>query len=438
MIHDTPPGLSLEEILVLAPGPLTFERARLLLSKNKWPSLGWNGQVIWGECRSSGSLRYKVAADLSTRHFFSNSPATAKPDKYIVALLLKWYEGPEGFGKSGPAPDWVVAALEHTGGALPKVPKSGADTNTATREKRVAAMMEGAEGLRHWLLDVARNGLATLQMQDAQAWEAIAARLTDYKLAGLARRIRAMQRAATYSQWPEIFAEHIAALTLWAAAFGRFEELPSALQEELLIQGGQNARKEEALQSPPLEDEWFVFHSAHQEEGQLNIRRTWLWGQSHGIPALLLEYTWGSENFVQEWKAGEVFSGKIYYYPGATRLRALAGEGSSAKGQGFPQQGQCASATAMVRQFAHIVADNPWIPVFPFLLSPVTCVVYAGTPCLLDRENRVIPLDVPVTDGLTLLGLGCEGPLQVFGLWNGKRFSPLGAQRPGTAIFLFF
>ena len=128
----------------------------------------------------------------------------------------------------------------------------------------------------------------------------------------------------------------------------------------------------------------------------------------------------------------------MHYYPGATYLRALAGEGNLAEGQGFPQQGQCASAMVMARQFAQIVANNPWISVFPFLLSPVTCQMYKGAPCLLDQENRVISLDGPISDSLALLGLGSGGPLLVFGLWNGKRFRSLSAQRAGTAISLFF
>lgn len=438
MNTELPPEITLEEILQLAPDNIVLERARLLLSSKKWPVLGQCGAVIWGECRSKGTLRYKIAADPIRNIFFSNSPAVLKPDKFLLALLLKWYDEPTIFRQFPQVPEWVTDGLHRATSASSQPAKDSADTSAQSREKRIGIMQGGAQELRHWLLDVARQGLAELQMQDAQAWEAIAARLTDYKLAGLARRIRAMQNAATYPEWPEIFAEHISALALWVAAFGRIEELPPGLQDELMIQGGQNARKEDALQSPPVEDEWFVFHSAHQEEGQLNTRRTWLWGQSHGVPALLLEYTWGSENFAQEWKAGEVFSGKIYYYPGATRLRALAGEGRSAEGQGFPQQGQCASATAMARQFASIAADNPWISVFPFLLSPVTGAMYNGAPCLLDQENKVILLDAPMTDSLSLLGLGSGGPLQVFGLWNGKRFSPLSAQRPGTAIFLFF
>jgi hypothetical protein len=435
---ELPPEITLDEILQLAPDNIVLERARLLLSSKKWPVLGQCGAFIWGECRSKGSLRYKIAADPVRRVFFSNSPAILKPDKFLLALLLKWYDEPECFRQFPQVPEWAIDGLQRSASVSPQPTRDGGDTRMQSREKRMAIMQAGVHELRQWLHDVARQGLAALQMQDVQAWEAIAARLTDYKLAGPARRIRAMQDAATHPQWPEIFADHIAALMLWAASFSRFEELPSGLQEELLIQGGQNARKEDALQNPPAEDRWFIFHSAQQQEGQLNIRRTWLWGELLGVPALLLDYVWGGETFVQEWKAGEVFSGKMYYYLGATYLRAQAGEGSLAEGQGFPQRGQCASATVMARQFAQIVADNPWISVFPFLLSTVTCPMYMGTPCLLDQENKVILLDAPITDSLAMLGLGSGGPLLVFGLWNGKRFRPLSAQRAGTAISLFF
>ncbi len=439
MNAELPPEITLEEILQLAPDNIVYERARLLLSSKKWPVLGCCSGLIYGECRSGGTLRYKVAADISRGIFFSNSPATLKPDKFLLALLLKWYDEPEVFKQVTQAPDWATEGLQRAAAPTPRPAKEeGRDAQAQSREKRIGTMQEGAQELRRWLIDVARQGLAVLQMQDAQAWEAISARLTDYKIAGLARRVRAMQVAAANPQWPEIFTENIAALALWAEAFPRIEELPNELKEELLLQGGQNARKEDALQGDPVEDQWFVFHSAHQEEGQLHIRRTWLWGEACGIPALLLDYAWGGENFAQEWKAGAVFRGKLHYYPGASRLRAFAGEGTLAEGGwDFPPQGCCVSAIAMAHQFAQIAGSNPWIAVFPFLLGPVTCPIFQGMPCLLDGEGNAILLDAPITECLSLLGLGSGGPLLVFGLWNGKRFKPLSAQRAGASVFLF-
>ncbi len=438
MNHDIPPGLSLEDILLLAPDPLGFERARLLLSRKKWPSLGWNGSIVWGECRSNGTLRYKIAADISERRFFSNSPATVKPDKYILALLLKWHEEPEAFGKSAPLPGWVAGGLEYAAAVTPRIPKSDVGTNTAAREKRIATMMEGVEGLRRWLLDVARNGLATLQMQDAQAWEATAARLTDHKLSGPARRIRMMKETAASPDWPVIFAANIAGLVLLTEAFSHFEELPHDLKAELLIQGGQNVKKEEALQSPAVADRWPVLHCAHFQEGQLYIQKTWLWGESSGTAALLLDYTWGGESFPQTWRAGSVFNGKLHFYPGAHPLRALPGEGQTEEGQYFPEQGLCPSAAEMANRFAGVVGANPWTVEYPFLLGPIAAIIYNGVPYLCDRDDALVPLDIPISDGLSLLGLGINSNLLVFGLWNGKAFTPLAAQKQGNPVSLFF
>lgn len=438
MNPEFPPDIRLEEILQLAPDNAVYERARLLLSKKKWPILERCGTLIWGECRSSGTLRYKVAIDAAGRIFYSNSPAMLKPDKYLLALLLKWYDEPEVFRQVSEVPDWVTEGLRRANSSVPMPVKGSTDTTSQSREKRMNAMQEGAQELRRWLLDVARQGLAGLQMQDTLAWEAIASRLTDYKLAGPARRVRAMKDASGHPQWPEIFAENIAAMVLWTEAFSRFEELSPELKEELLVQGGQNARKEDALQSQPVADRWFVLYTALQQEAQLNIRKTWLWGEDCGTPALLLDYAWGGEHFAQEWKLGEVFSGKIHYYPGAFPLRALAGEGISAEERGFPLRGRCTSAREMARQFAEIAGVSPWISVFPFLLSPVTCSIYKGMPCLLDQEGNLILLDTSIPEGLSLIGLGSGGSVVVFGLWNGKQFKPLGAQNEETAVFLYF
>lgn len=67
--------LTSESVLALAPDASSVKAAQALLKPGQWPTLGFNENAVWGECKGSGSKPYQVEADLSGRS--SSAPARA-------------------------------------------------------------------------------------------------------------------------------------------------------------------------------------------------------------------------------------------------------------------------------------------------------------------------------------------------------------------------
>ena len=57
--------LTSESVLALAPDASSVKAAQALLKPGQWPTLGFNENAVWGECKGSGSKPYQVEADLS-------------------------------------------------------------------------------------------------------------------------------------------------------------------------------------------------------------------------------------------------------------------------------------------------------------------------------------------------------------------------------------
>jgi hypothetical protein len=138
-----------------------------------------------------------------------------------------------------------------------------------TLEKRIDQMLEGALELRQWLFDVFRQGLGNLQTQPDNAWEAIAANMSNAKLTAIARRIRKLKKLSTLPNWPTIFLQELADYYLFAESFTRIRELPPNFQEELLNQGGRTPKEKDVIDAQhAIKDQWLVIG---QKFGQMRI-----------------------------------------------------------------------------------------------------------------------------------------------------------------------
>src|SRR5690349_4155482 len=61
---DSPPMLTPESVLALAPDESSAKAARGLVAPAQWPSLGFDDTAVWGECKGSGSKPYQTQVDL--------------------------------------------------------------------------------------------------------------------------------------------------------------------------------------------------------------------------------------------------------------------------------------------------------------------------------------------------------------------------------------
>ncbi len=428
---------TLDQIYQLAPDRPTLDRAFLLLKPKKWALLACNGPLLWGECRTSGALRYRIACDLSNRRFFSNSPSPHKPDKYILALLLLFFEDSGAFSPSAYPPDWVNSGLNASLAPPTEEEKKNKQVSDRLRaqEKRLALMGEGAADLSQWLRDAAFQGLGLLQTQNDTFWEQFAARLTDCKLRGLAKRIRRMGVQRSHAGWNLLFLDELADLFLWSEGFLRLDEFPADLQAEILQQGGLVFFKEEILKaSPPVSDLWFVLAREYGEEEQLRVRRIWLWGQATGKPALFLDYAWGETPFDPAWVTGDCMEGPLYFYPSPSPLRAIPGACAAVHKTLDPVEGICNTLDKAATDFAQVIASAPWTKAHPFFLKEVCIAREGNTFWIVEKHRQKIPVKAPPTMAWSLFSLSGGFPLALFGLWDGSEFAPLAALSDGRLI----
>lgn len=425
---------TLDQIYQLAPDRPTLDRAFLLVKPKKWALLACNDAFLWGECRTSGALRYRIACDLANRRFFSNSPAPQKPDKYLLALLLLFFESPGAFSPSSATPDWVTSALDAAVSSPTKEEKKdkqGAD-RLRNQEKRLALMGEGANDLGQWLRDAAFQGLGMLQSQNDAFWEQFASRLTDSKLGGLAKRIRRMGTGRNASDWNRLFLDELADLFLWAEGFMRLDELPPDLRAEILQQGGLAFRKEDLLkEAPPVEDLWFVLALEQGMEDPLRVRKVWLWGQQTGRPALFLDYAWGETPFDPTWDTGTCWKGPLHFYPSPAPLRAVPGVCTPADFPLVPVQGVCGTLNELAEGFAQVLAGSPWTKAYPFFLDGVYFAKEGDSFFIAGRDRQKAAVQAPLPLAWSFFSLSGGHPLSLFGLWDGAAFVPLAALSEG-------
>jgi hypothetical protein len=149
----------------LSPDDTTWQKAQELASSDRLANPGVSADGTWLLADAKGSSKdpYHVSADFvdpNSPVLRSTSPSRQSPDKYTLALLLKYARQPDAFGTREPTEDLVakrekkVAADERKkfGPGAPKREKK------AAADKQLAAQREGLEVLDRLLVDLVAGG----------------------------------------------------------------------------------------------------------------------------------------------------------------------------------------------------------------------------------------------------------------------------------------
>src|SRR6476661_4250201 len=149
----------------LAPDDATWQRAADLAGSDRLvnPGVSADGTWLLADAKGGAKEPYRVSADFVDPNnpvLRSESPSRQSPDKYTLALLLKYARTPDAFGTREPADDLVakrekkVAADERKkfGPGAPKREKKSA------ADKQLAAQREGLEVLDRLLVDLVAAG----------------------------------------------------------------------------------------------------------------------------------------------------------------------------------------------------------------------------------------------------------------------------------------
>jgi hypothetical protein len=286
-------------------------------------------------------------------------------------------------------------------------------------------MTAGAEDLEQWMLDAIRHGLAALDKHHEE-WDNIARRMVDAKAKGWSLQLKAI---ANYRKegWPEKMMEVFGQLYLGTQGIQHFEQLPEALQEQLLQVAGVSIQQKTLLEEEGIHDDWLILSRWRGlNQDQAAMQKTWLLSLSDQQIALLIEYDYMGDGFQHQFNIGQIIHAELVFYPESYRVRALLKNWTTSNKTEtrvipFPD------SSALLREYARALSANPWLERFPCLLDNVIPVFEKEKFILLDATEKVLPMQVQSIAGWTLVSLSSARPLSLFGEWDGTCFHPLAA-----------
>jgi SWIM zinc finger len=423
---------SVDAVESLAPDAASVRAGQKLASPGPWSGAGHDERVVWGLCQGSGKHPYRAQVDLQGPAFKCSCPSRKFPCKHCLGLLLLWVGGGV---PAGEPPEWVREWLESREQQTERAAKRAEATpdpeaaarRAAARAERVAA---GVEDLRLWLRDIARGGLAAAQSQPYAFWDGFAARLVDAQAPGLARRIRPLAGVALGRRpnWPERMLEQLGLLFLLCEA-----QAGTELEAEVRTLVGWTTSREDVLAGPRERDRWAVLAREIDEQDELRVQRTWLWGLDGGRPALLLDFAPPGAPLDPGPPLGMALDGELAFYPGAPKLRALvAGDGPLEPVRepfGHPDAGAALAAAAAA------VAENPWTDRWPLAIAAAVPDVPGDEPRLHAADGS-LPLTGHSRTLWRLASLAAGHEVSVLGVWDGSALRPLAAGAEGRVVAL--
>jgi len=430
--------LNADQILALAPDAGSAKAGQGLASRRKWLALACSDRAAWGECQGSAREPYRTQIDLSEPAFRCSCPSRKFPCKHGLGLFLLLASEPAAFDRGAPPP-WVAEWLNRRDqSAAQRDPKPAPALVADPQKKRVAAQAKtaaareakvaaGVEELGRWLRDLMRQGLAGAQSRPYSFWESVAARMVDAQAPGLARMVRALAGLpASGEGWQARLLEQLALLHLLLEGYRRIETLPIGTQADVRTAIGWSQNQDDLLNSAGLRDRWLILGQRVEDEDNLRVQRTWLWGEACARAALILAFAAPGQPLDRSLAPGTAMDAELVYFPGAYPLRALvqqrhglpASLGSSA---GY------ADLHAATAAYSAALTALPWLDRFPMPLQAVTPFRLGERWALRDGAGRMLPLAPGFAHGWRLLALSGGRPLALFGEWNGVALLPLSA-----------
>lgn len=422
-------NLSEEQILALAPDDASRKSGRGLASPGKWVSKGANEQAIWGECQGSGAKPYQTQVDLGNLAFKCSCPSRKFPCKHGLGLLLLRCKHPQQFTAAA-APAWVTEWLDRRAEKEGlNAAKKDKPVDEAAQAKRLQARQQkvggGIEELRRWIKDIIRNGLLTIPEKGGAYWENMAKRMIDAQAPGLAARVRGLGEVDFFVEgWQTRFLDRLVRLYMILQGYGRLEELPAPLQEDLKSLVGFPFAQEELNAQEGVRDDWFVLARKTTEEEQLTVERNWLYGWRSKRYALVLQFYVRNQVPGVSLSPGTSMDASLVFYPGAYPLRVLVKEIHNTRLAELPPG--YAGWSAVAEQEAANASIYPFADEYPYVVNALKPVFYNNEWWLQDEENRLAAVVRNYSAIWKLLAFsgGSALPMSVIGREN--EFEPLG------------
>jgi uncharacterized Zn finger protein len=162
-----------------------------------------DASLLWGQCKGSGAKPYGLSIDLAGDHptIRCSCPVKPPPCKHTLGLLVYFLEKRAAFKEAEPLPELLEKRAKNTERAERRAEAAARpkEVNKAALEKRVEQQKEGLALLERLVVDVAADGLATMDDKRAERLMEQARQMNDAYLPGAAvalKRLAALARAS--------------------------------------------------------------------------------------------------------------------------------------------------------------------------------------------------------------------------------------------------
>jgi hypothetical protein len=428
-------NLTIEQVAALAPDPGSAAAGKKLANPATWQALGRSAEALWGQCQGTALYQVRVAlADLATK---CSCPSRKFPCKHSLGLLLLAAGQPEKVPAKDP-PEWVTEWLKKRAESAEKKEKrkvaAQAPPDPAAQarraERRLERVAQGLEALDLWMNDLVRTGVAGVETQGPDVWEAQAARLVDAQAPAVATRVRRMAEIPRAGpDWPQRLLLELGRLALLTHASRRIDLLDPPLQADVRQLLGWTVTQEDVIAAGDVvPDDWLVLGQWVDDDVRLRVQRNWLRGLASGREALVLQFSAGAAPFPETLVPGTRMAADLAFWPSASPQRALVTRRGAASPWSGPLPGHDTIA-AFLASVADALARQPWLERFSCPLRGVTPVVSGETWHVVDGAGEALPLKGP--DHWRLLAVSGGAPVDVAGEWDGDRLLALGAAVEG-------
>lgn len=169
-----------------------------------------------------------------------------------------------------------------------------------------------------------------------------------------------------------------------------------------------------------------------EQEGRLDVRRTWLRRVRDGHVALILDFAPTGRGFtVPSLPSLQTAALQVRFVPTLHPQRALlAGVSELLEWSEDVPDLPAASIAELYSAYARALALDPWLERTAFSIGPVR--VLPDPAQAQDAFGHAVPLSG--VDPFALLAEARGGPLNLFGEWNGASFTPLMVQQAEPAL----
>lgn len=408
-------NLNEEQISALAPDDSSRKAGKELANASKWSNTTVNEKALWGECQGSGKNPYRTQVDLTAIAFKCTCPSRKFPCKHGIGLLLL-YSRQKNLFPEAESPSWVKEWIDKRDENLVKKQEKAdkpvdAVAQAKRQQQRLNKVEDGIAELQLVIKDIVRNGILHMPEKGPALFANLTRRMIDSQASGLAAMMRELAEMNYYKEhWQSDFLDQLLRIYIISSAFGKQEELPVTLSDEIKSLIGFSQSTEELKQQEGMKDDWFVLGKSTSQQEQLMVQRNWLLGVNTGMYALILQFYVRAQQPEINLTPGTVVEAELVFYKGVFPFRAMLKNSGKTS---FPKQIKGFPNWSSVAQYEKgKYRESPFITDLPFLINDVNLAYDSVHWYISDEENKTMKL---VAEGKALY--------KMLAFSGGKKFS---------------